>query len=161
MTPPSRPTPSRYGTAPVAVLTALLLVGLTVWWVQRSAERQARDIRLEAWAGAPLPSREDPVDSALAELGAGLFREKCAACHVIYGEAHLGPDLAGVTHRRTPGWIQAMVLAPDSMTRSDPAARSLKARYEVQMQVPGGMDTLRTRAVIEFLRRVDGPPPAG
>lgn len=155
------PTPPRYGTAPVAVLTTLLVVALTVWWVQRSATERAREDRLESWAGAPLPAPADPVDSALAAVGAQLFREKCSACHVIYGEGHVGPDLAGVTHRRTPGWIQSMILAPDSMIRVDPAARSLKVRYGVQMMVPGGMDTLEARAVLEFLRRVDGPPPGG
>jgi len=153
-----RPTPPRYGTAPVAVLTALLVVGLTVWWVDRATTENARTEALEAWAGTPLPAPGDPVDSTLADLGAGVFRQKCSACHVIYGESHVGPDLAGITARRSPAWIQSMILEPDSMTRRDPVARSLKDRYQVQMMVPGGMDTLRARAVIEFLRRVDGPP---
>lgn len=156
-----RPRPPRYGTAPVALLTTLLVVGLTLWWLQRTAAHRAMDRSLEAWATAPLPSLDAPVDSALAELGAELFREKCAACHVIYGSSGVGPDLAGVTHRRRPTWIQAMVLAPDSMTRTDPVGQALKARYQVQMAVPGGIDTLRTRAILEFLRRVDGPPPPG
>ena len=119
MTEPARPTPPRYGTAPVAVLTALLVVGLTVWWVQRSAADAERDAQLQAWAGAPLPEWTDPVDTE---------------------------------------WIRAMLLAPDSMTTHDPAARSLRARYEVQMMVPGGVDSLRARAIMEFLRRVDGVP---
>lgn len=155
------PPPPRYGTAPVAVLTTLLVVGLTLWWLQRTTAHRAMDRSLEAWATAPLPTTDAPVDSALADLGAEIFREKCAACHVVYGPSGLGPDLADATHRRAPQWLQAMILAPDSMTRTDPVAQALKARYQVQMAVPGGIDTLRTRAVIEFLRRVDGPRPAG
>jgi mono/diheme cytochrome c family protein len=142
-------------------LILLLVVGLGVWWIQRSAETRARGDALAAWAGVPLPSPGEPVDGALADLGAELFRQKCAACHVIYGESHVGPELAGVTHRRSLPWIQAMILHPDSMTEADPAARSLLARYQVQMMVPGGIDTVETRAVLEFLRRVDGPPPTG
>ena len=161
MNEPPRPAPPRSGTTPVAVLTALLVVGLVAWWVQRSRAEAALDARLEAWAGAPLPAPDAPVDSALAEVGAELFRAKCSGCHVIYGEPHLGPDLAGVTHRRSPAWIRGMILAPDSMTEADPEARSLKARYEVQMMVPGGMAPVQARAVLEFLRRVDGPPPTG
>ena len=166
--PPSDSTPSRSGRASprsgnllVGGFILLLVVGLGVWWIQRSVEARAREDALAAWAGVPLPSPGEPVDEALADLGAELFRQKCAACHVIYGESHVGPELAGVTHRRSLPWIQAMILRPDSMTGADPAARSLKARYGVQMMVPGGIDTVETRAVLEFLRRVDGPPPTG
>lgn len=155
------PTPSRYGTAPVAVLVTLLVVGLALWWIRRSQVASARDEALAGWVGAPLPAPDAPVDDSLASLGAELFRAKCAACHAVRGESPVGPELAGVTERRSPAWLQAMMLAPDSMVRDDPAAQSLKARYQVQMMVPGGIDTVGARAVLEFLRRVDAGPGGG
>jgi hypothetical protein len=114
------------------------------------------DEALQAWAGRPLPTWTTPVDSALADVGSDIFQRRCSVCHALTAESQIGPDLAGVTHRHTPLWMQAMILSPDSMVENDPQAMALKAGYEVQMMVPGGMDTLRTRAVIEFLRRDGG-----
>ncbi|MDP2959094.1 MAG: hypothetical protein Q8N53_21915 [Longimicrobiales bacterium] len=57
---------------------------------------------------------------------------------------------------RDPAWLRAMITRPDSMTRDDVIARALPAANGVQMQVAGGMSETATRAVIEFLRRVDG-----
>jgi len=143
-------------TGPIAAFLLLALILVGGWWYTRSAASDALDEALAPWAGAALPEPGAPVDAELAAHGAEVFQAKCAACHALTAEDQVGPNLVGVTERRSPAWLQAMILAPDSMTREDPDARALKAHYGVQMMVPGGIDTLRTRAVLEFLRRVDG-----
>ncbi len=156
-----RTTPPRRGTPAMAVVVVLLVVAVVGWWARRGAVERARTEALAPWVGAELPEPGDPVDDSLASLGAELFRAKCASCHAVRGESPIGPELAGVTERRSPAWLQAMILAPDSMVREDPAAQSLKIRYQVQMMVPGGIDAVETRAVLEFLRRVDAGPREG
>ncbi|AYC32053.1 electron transporter SenC [Pseudomonas cavernae] len=70
------------------------------------------------------------------EAGRYLFRSACAACHSIgQGEA-LGPDLQGVTHRRSRDWLRRFIKAPDELlAQKDPIALELFAKYN-QVQMP-------------------------
>jgi mono/diheme cytochrome c family protein len=145
----------RKGPLAAAALALVSVVLVTVWLGVRAAESRRLTQELAAWADTPLPAPGASVDPGLAEAGAAVFERHCAACHAVTGAPKLGPNLAGVTLRREAPWIQAMILRPDSMTRDDPVAASLKARYGVQMLVVGKVDGTGARAVIEFLRRVD------
>lgn len=110
----------------------------------------------DAEALMSLESFPDELDPALAERGAELFQSKgCVACHTIGGGRLVGPDLAGVTERREPGWIAAQILEPDSMIRNDPTTRELFAEYMTPMS-DQGLTVEETRAVLEFLRRDAG-----
>lgn len=150
----SRPSPPRRA-SPLAALVVAVVAASAAWWGVRTSRGHALDRALSPWAQAPLPTPGSPVDHALADLGAQVFDASCKACHAVRGEPRLGPNLEGVTRRREYPWLRDMIMAPDSMTRDDPVARSLFLGYGVQMMVAGGMDAARTRAVLEFLRRAD------
>lgn len=146
---------ARGGLLAAAALVVASVIGVALWWSARAAEERRITDELSAYGNVALPHPDMPVDSGLAAIGARLFERHCAACHAVTGEQKLGPNLAGVTERREPGWIQAMVLNPDSMTREDPVASALKASYGVPMVVVGEVGESHTRAILEFLRRVD------
>jgi 2-succinyl-6-hydroxy-2,4-cyclohexadiene-1-carboxylate synthase len=113
-----------------------------------------------ALADAPMPARYDPVDADLADAGAWLFQHNCSACHHLGDVSMIGPDLAGVTERRSLEWIAAMIRRPDSMLVADTIARRLLAQYQVPM-ANRRLDGARVRALVEFLRRADiGPGPS-
>jgi cytochrome c5 len=58
---------------------------------------------------------EQPADEELAEQGEKLFREKgCSACHA-FGVRMSGPDLKGVSMRRTAEWMEHQILEPEVM----------------------------------------------
>ena len=62
--------------------------------------------------------------------GEALFTAKgCPACHTIGGGDLVGPDLAGVTERRTEEWLTNWLTAPDQMLTSDPDAQAMLAKY--------------------------------
>lgn len=62
--------------------------------------------------------------------GEALFTAKgCNACHTIGGGDLVGPDLAGVTERRTEEWLTNWLTAPDQMLASDPDAQAMLAQY--------------------------------
>jgi mono/diheme cytochrome c family protein len=144
------------GSRIAGVLVVACVVALGTWWARRAAAERALGVALSDYAAAPFPEAGDPVDDALADLGADVFQRRCSACHVVSGEAKLGPNLAGVTRRRDLTWIRSMILRPDSMTAADPVASALKAQYGVQMLVTGDFTPAHVRAVVEFLRRADG-----
>ena len=140
----------------IAALVVVSVAAVGLWYVRESAWEEGIAEALTVYASAPLPSPGEPVDTVLADIGSRLFRKRCAACHTIHGEDNVGPDLAGVTERRDYAWIRGMILTPDSMTLNDPDARDLKAEFNVQMVTPRYFENPHARAIVEFLRQVDG-----
>jgi cytochrome c551/c552 len=103
---------------------------------------------------------EVPVDETLAAQGETLFKKKtCSTCHA-FGARITGPDLAGVTQRRSAQWLEQQILHPDVMTKSDPISRGLLGKYAVQM--PNLMiKPEEAKALIEFAKRKDRDLAAG
>lgn len=94
------------------------------------------------------------ADDELAEKGEALFSTKgCTACHA-QGRRLTGPDLAGVSMRRTQAWLEQQILDPATMAQEDPIARELMAKHALQM--PNQKLTPdEAKAVIEFFKHHD------
>jgi len=77
------------------------------------------------------------VDPALAKQGKSLFQKKgCVGCHTIGKGRMAGPDLLGVTDRRTEDWLKRWIKAPDAMYDSDSIAKSLIAEFAQMAKMP-------------------------
>src|ERR1041384_19545 len=65
------------------------------------------------------------AQQASAELGKTLFmRRSCSGCHAIGKGGHMaGPDLKGVTQRRSPDWLKSWLKSPDTMVMSRKSTR--------------------------------------
>lgn len=97
---------------------------------------------------------ESPANEEQAELGEKLFSNKgCTACHA-FGKKMSGPDLAGVTMRRSAEWMEHQILDPALMVKTDPIARELFAKHSLQMPNQG-LKREEALAVIEFLKHRD------
>lgn len=97
---------------------------------------------------------DSPVDAAAAAEGEKLFSTKgCTACH-HWGQRFTGPDLKGVTTRRTAAWMEHQILHPDEMVRTDPIAHELFAQFALQMPKQG-LTEAEARQVIEYLKKRD------
>jgi mono/diheme cytochrome c family protein len=75
---------------------------------------------------------ETHADPAVVARGAKMFKDKgCAVCHTIgkSGNTAEGPDLAGVTDRRTHEWLVAWLKDPNAMFGNDPVADALYKQY--------------------------------
>ena len=95
-----------------------------------------------------------PVDEALSEQGEQLFKDKgCSACHT-FGKKLTGPDLAGVTQRRTARWIESQILHPEKMVKEDPIAKQLFATHMLQMPNQG-LTEAQAKAVVEYFKHQD------
>jgi cytochrome c len=98
------------------------------------------------------------VDPALAERGRRLFINRgCNACHTIGRTEERtaeGPDLAGVTDRRTNEWLKAFIKNPEAMFGADPIADQLLEQYKyVRMPVMGLHDN-EIDALIAYLSQI-------
>jgi mono/diheme cytochrome c family protein len=97
---------------------------------------------------------ESKYDEAKATLGEALFKDKgCSACHA-FGKRVTGPDLAGVSMRRTQAWMENQILHPDLMVKQDPIARQMFAQFALQMPNQG-LTPEEVRAVIEYFKHKD------
>lgn len=79
---------------------------------------------------------EFTISTAPADIAKGqeFFASKgCTACHKVGGGKLVGPDLKGVTARRTETWIKSMILRPDIMVKEDEVAKKLLAETFVPM----------------------------
>ena len=103
-------------------------------------------------SGLPTGEPAGAIDQELVSQGEDLFTGRgCVACHKI-GEGRLvGPDLAGVTDRRSFNWIYSMITNPDSMLQSDSTAQRLFAEYFTPMPNQK-VQPEEARALYEYLR---------
>lgn len=70
------------------------------------------------------------------------FESKCLACHSIGQGKKLGPDLAGVTGRRTDAWLGQWLKSPDKMLLTDADAKAMLKEYNnIPMPNQGLSDT--------------------
>jgi nitrite reductase (NO-forming) len=95
-----------------------------------------------------VPSTPDGVQGKLA------FESKCLACHSVGSGDRLGPDLLGVTERRTEDWITRFLLDPASMLETDPDAQALLARYQIPMP-DQNLSEAEIRQYIAYFRWAD------
>ena len=79
-------------------------------------------------ARGALRASTTPVDPALADRGATFWRNRsCDACHSIGGGRRAGPDLAGLSGRRSNDWLKRWLKNPPEMLQSDSTAKELLA----------------------------------
>jgi nitrite reductase (NO-forming) len=75
----------------------------------------------------PVPSDPSAVKGKLS------FESKCLACHSIGGGDKLGPDLYGISKRRTDAWLAKWLKSPEQMLASDADAKAMFDKYKVPM----------------------------
>jgi cytochrome c2 len=92
-----------------------------------------------------------PLDQSAAE-GATIFNQKCTACHTIGGGTLVGPDLKGVTTRRSQDWLTRWISAPDKMLAAgDPTAAQLYQQYNNVPMPNLGLTSAQVAALIVYL----------
>ena len=136
-------------------LTLLVALAVAVGCSGEQAEegQNSQEVSQPAAASNAPPAPTGEIDQELAALGEGLFQSKgCIACHTIGRGRLTGPDLEGVADRREYGWITAMMMNPDSMTKADPIAKLLLAEYMTPM-LSLAVTASEARAIYEHLRR--------
>jgi hypothetical protein len=120
--------PARRSPHPLVKAAALVLVagaaGVGVWAGSFGGGPRPREAdNVTPSPPAFLPAGDTVTSSPDAEQGATVFEQRCAGCHTVGGGDREGPDLARAAFRRDPAWVNAMILAPDSMFRTDSLAQ--------------------------------------
>jgi protein SCO1 len=141
----------------------LLFNGTTGEWERNSA---FGDLGVLASAVRSMdPSRRNEVVPAAASAGANtfvddplnlpgqaLFVKTCGGCHTVGRGDRTGPDLRGVTTRRSRDWLTRYIMEPEKMrAKQDPVAVSLAAKYPTVRMPNLGLSELDTGDVIAYI----------
>ena len=79
-----------------------------------------------------IPATSAPTDP-VAVKGKLAFESKCLACHSIAGGDKLGPDVYGVSKRRSDAWLTRWLKSPEEMLKTDADAKAMLDKYKVPM----------------------------
>lgn len=102
-----------------------------------------------------MPATESAPGSPQALAGKTSFESKCLACHSIGQGKKLGPDLAGVTRRRTEDWLVRWLRAPEKMLATDKTARAMLKEYADLPMPDQGLSENEIRELIAYFRWAD------
>lgn len=90
--------------------------------------------------------------SALAQSGEERFKTACAACHTIGEGKRVGPDLKGVTERRTEEWLLKFIKSSQSVIKSgDPVAVALFNEYNKTPMPDQPLDDGQIKEILAFI----------
>jgi nitrite reductase (NO-forming) len=86
------------------------------------------------------------------------FESKCLACHSVGGGRKLGPDLAGVTKKRSEAWLTRWLKAPEKMLETDPEAKALLKEYNNIPMPNQSLSDAEVRQYLQYFRWIDAQP---
>ena len=92
------------------------------------------------------------VEAVQAQAGEQIFNTTCTPCHTIGGGRLVGPDLQGVTERRTAEWMARFIKSSQSVVRSgDETAVALFEEFNRMPMPDQSLSDAQIADVIAFL----------
>ncbi|MEX2499817.1 MAG: SCO family protein [Wenzhouxiangellaceae bacterium] len=124
---------------------------------------------LSSWRGAPpleTANYAEAPELRTPTMGENLFRTRCAACHTIGGQSRLvgagaqidedhqlGPDLLGVTAKRSRDWLVRWLKNPSKLVEEeDPIALALYAEYDGLTMPNFRLGDVEVNALLEYMQ---------
>ncbi|MCP4573597.1 MAG: c-type cytochrome [bacterium] len=100
--------------------------------------------------------------SALAqESGEAIFNRICKACHTVGQGKLVGPDLAGVSQRRSVEWIIPFVQSSQTVIKSgDPDAAAMFEQFNKLIMPDNPLSRSEVMTVIRYIEAAAGDPAA-
>lgn len=95
-----------------------------------------------------------PVDKAMADKGAELFKSKCTACHKT-SKKFIGPSPTGVLKRRSPEWVMNMIMNPEVMVEKNKIAKQLLVDFNGSPMANQNVKKDEARAIVEYFRTLN------
>ena len=98
-----------------------------------------------------------PADPAAAAAKLA-FESKCFACHSVGQGKKLGPDMAGVTKRRTDAWLTQWLKSPDKMLQTDADAQAMLKEYNNIPMPNQGLSDAEIAQYLAYFHWIDAQP---
>lgn len=122
--------------------------------ISTAAQAQEKDIEHHN-----IPASATPTDPAAAQ-GKLDFESKCLACHTVGGGKKVGPDLAGVTQRRSDAWLARWLKEPEKMLETDADAKAMLQEYNNLPMPNQNLNDKEISQYIKYFHWIDAQPTA-
>lgn len=111
--------------------------------ISTQAKAKTTDLEHHNLPASATPTDPDTVQGKLS------FESKCLACHSVGGGKKLGPDVAGVTRRRSDAWLSRWLKEPEKMLETDPVAKAMLKEYN---NIPMPNQNLSDKEIKQYLK---------
>ncbi len=120
--------------------------------VSTAAKPPAKDLEHHNMPASATPTDPDAVAGKLA------FESKCLACHSVGEGKKLGPDVAGVTKRRSDAWLARWLKEPEKMLATDPDAKAMLKEYNNLPMPNQSLGDAEIRQYLKYFHWIDAQP---
>jgi nitrite reductase (NO-forming) len=120
--------------------------------ISANVKTETKDLEHHNLPASAVPSEPDAVQGKLN------FESKCLACHSVGEGRKLGPDVAGVTKRRTDAWLARWLKEPEKMLVTDADARALLKEYNNIPMPNQSLGDAEIRQYIKYFHWIDSQP---
>jgi nitrite reductase (NO-forming) len=120
--------------------------------VSTAAKPPAQDLEHHNMPASATPTEPDAV------AGKQAFESKCLACHSVGGGKKLGPDLAGVTKRRSKDWLARWLKEPEKMLQTDADAKAMLKEYNNLPMPNQSLGDAEIRQYLKYFEWIDAQP---
>ena len=120
--------------------------------VSTSVKSEEKDLEHHNIPASSAPTDPDAVQAKLN------FESKCLACHSIGQGKKLGPDLAGVTARRSDEWLFRWMKSPEKMLETDAAAKAMLKEYNNIPMPNQNLSEAEIRQYLKYFHWFDAQP---
>ena len=118
-----------------------------------TAKIERKDLEHHNFPASQTPTDPDAVQGKVA------FESKCLACHSM-GQGHkMGPDVAGVTKRRSEEWLAKWLKAPDQMLKTDAEAQAMLKQFNNIPMPNQNLSDAEIKQYLAYFRWFDSQPP--
>ena len=104
-----------------------------------------------------MPASATPTDPD-AVAGKLAFESKCLACHSVGQGKKLGPDLAGVTKRRSDAWLTRWLKSPEKMLQTDADAKAMLKEYNNLPMPNQSLGDAEIKQYLKYFQWIDAQP---
>jgi nitrite reductase (NO-forming) len=120
--------------------------------VSTAAKPPAQALEHHNMEASPTPTDPDAV------AGKQAFESKCLACHSVGQGRKLGPDLAGVSKRRSKDWLARWLKEPEKMLQTDADAKALLKEFNNIPMPNQSLGDAEIRQYLKYFEWIDAQP---
>ncbi len=120
--------------------------------ISTSAKAEEKELEHHNIPASATPTDPDTVQGKLA------FESKCLACHSVGQGKKLGPDIAGVTKRRSDEWLTKWLKSPDKMLESDTDAKAMLKEYGNIPMPNQNLSDAEIKQYLKYFHWIDSQP---
>jgi nitrite reductase (NO-forming) len=120
--------------------------------VSTAAKPQRQELEHHNLSASNAPTDPDAI------AGKQEFESKCFACHSMGHGKKLGPDLAGVTKKRSADWLTRWLKSPEKMLQTDADAKALLKEYNNIPMPNQNLTDAEVRQYLKYFQWYDAQP---